>query len=119
MTEILKSWSACCSIPSGSTPFDASAAANTSIIADHMNISECLECRPGRAFDAGGIGDIADDAAYIHPGLAQSSGGCRQSVRFNIGEYHFYAGLAERWPSANPMPLAPRSRVPSCQEDPA
>jgi len=83
---------------------DAASSADTSVVANHMDISECLVRRLGSTLDADRSGNVADDAAYIRPKIVQAFNGDRQRVSLDIGEHHFHAslrkGTAKREPDA-------------------
>jgi hypothetical protein len=81
---------------------DAAAGGDPGIVADYVDISECLVRRLCCTLDADGIGNVTADAAYIRPDMMQPFDGGRQRVGLDIGEHHFHAGLrkgpAEREP---------------------
>jgi hypothetical protein len=54
---------------------NAAAAGDTGILANHMDIAECLVGRPGRMLDADRIGNITANAAEIRPKIAQAFDG--------------------------------------------
>src|SRR5262245_44600771 len=76
------------------------------IVANDVDVPECLVRRLGRTLHTGGIGDIARNSAHLTTKIVQALNGSSQCVRLDIGEHHFHAGLQEG-ASANPIPLAP------------
>ena len=61
-----------------------------------MHMAEGRECGLRRAFDAGGIGDVAEDAADVRRYLVKAGDGGRQRVRLDVGNHYPHAGLRER-----------------------
>ena len=88
---------------------DAAAAADTGIVADHMDISERLVRRLGRMLEADRIGNVTGNAAHLRPKIAQALDGGGQRVRLDIGEHDLHArlrkGPAEREPDAARAPV--------------
>src|SRR4029079_4486477 len=54
---------------------DAAAGGDPGIVADYMHISERLVCRFRRAFDADGIGNVTNNAAYARLKFVQALDG--------------------------------------------
>jgi len=75
---------------------DAAGGRDAGIVADHMDVAECIECRLRRARDAVGIGDIAGDAAHIRRDLAQAFDGRIKRAGLDIGQQHLHAGRSKR-----------------------
>ena len=99
---------------------DAAAGGDAGIVADHMDISERLEGRLGRALDAGGIGDVAGDAAHVGPDIAQAFDGRCQRARARYRRASPSCPLPQRRGRAPARCRWPRrSRMPSCRQAPA
>src|SRR6202035_5739187 len=83
---------------------EAAAGGDPGIVADHMDLAEGLKGGVRGALDACGIGDVADDAAYVRREIVQALDGGRQRIGFDIREHHLHAALrkgpAEREPDA-------------------
>ena len=86
---------------------DAAAASDSGIVADDVDVAERLMTLRGGTLDAGGVGDVADDAAHVRPDVAQGLHGGGQRIGLDVGEHHPHARAREGVPSARPMPLAP------------
>ena len=87
---------------------DAAAGGDAGIVADHMDISERFERGLRRALDAGGVGDVADDAAHAGANSSRLLTAACQRVRLDIGEHHLHAGFRKGLRRAqSPMPAAP------------
>src|ERR1700687_3648453 len=90
---------------------DAAAGGDPGIVANHMNISECLVRRRGRPLDTDGIGNVTANAAYFRPNIMQAFDGGRQRVRLDIAQHHFQAGLRK-----GPAKRESDTTSPACHE---
>jgi hypothetical protein len=75
---------------------DAAAGGHTRIVANDMHVPERIEGGLRRAFDACGIGDIADGAANFRRDLQETFDGGLQRVRLDVGQHHLHALPGER-----------------------
>ena len=64
---------------------DAAGGGDTGIVANHMDIPECLKCGVGRVLDADGVGDVTGDAAYVGPEAVQAFNRGGQCAGLDIG----------------------------------
>src|SRR6516165_5946953 len=71
---------------------DAAAAAHAGVVAEDVNITERVEGRLCRALDAGGVGDVAEDAVDLSSDTPQVLDGGRQRLCLDVSEHYIHTG---------------------------
>jgi hypothetical protein len=90
---------------------DASEAADTRIVANHMDFAECLVRRLGRTLDAIRIGNVTGNATHIRSKFVEIFDSNRQRVLLDIGEHDFHARVDK-----DPTKREPNATRSACYE---